>query len=182
MHTRSATISYLSQKNISDDVTPSYESMDQVQAILVDENGNSISESNNISDLSMLSYGTAVSKQLKQKTSLVQTKIDFQNNNPKFIMSDHTLDMVIADFIHSKGLPFSIVEDIKFKQLIFHATRASHNYECPSRKKICGEFLDHLYSKYKKDCQNALKIEQNKYGLSIMGDGATIKKNLYLIF
>ena len=86
------------------------------------------------------------------------------------------LDIAIADFFHSKRISFATVEDIKFKHMIFCATHAPRNYITPTRKKLCGEHLDLLYNQYISNSNDKLKIECVKFGLSIMGDGATIKK------
>jgi hypothetical protein len=108
--------------------------------------------------------------------SQIQTKLDFVNNNPKFIIEKVEMDIAIADFIHSKGLPFRLAEDIKFKQLLIQASKTSPSYEPPKRKEISGDLLNTIYGNYVDKSKSLLNVEVHKYGLSIMGDGATIKK------
>ena len=43
-------------------------------------------------------------------------------------------------------------------------------------KKICGEHLDLIYNQYISNSHDKLKIDCSKYGLTIIGDEATIKK------
>ena len=108
--------------------------------------------------------------------SLIQTRLDFNNNNPNFVLNKAELDHAIADFIHSKGLLFRLTEDIKFKQILAKASKMSPTYVPPKRKEIAGELLNSIYDNYNKNHLSLLEIDVNKYGLSIMGDGATIKK------
>ena len=108
--------------------------------------------------------------------ALIQTRIDFINNNPKYVLDKAELDTAIADFIHSKALLFRLTEDVKFKQMLDIARKMSPTYIPPKRKEIAGELLNTIYDNYVEKNISLLEIDVAKYGLSIMGDGATIKK------
>jgi hypothetical protein len=115
----------------------------------------------------------------KTNSSFIQTQIDFHNKNSKSVSDKDYLDLAIADFIHSNGLAFRIVEDNKFKRLLHYAHITSTSYQPPKRKQVSENLLDELYDNYVNVKKNLLQVEVEKYGLAIMGDGATIKKTTF---
>jgi len=106
-----------------------------------------------------------------------QTLLNFNNNQKEYVCCEEKVDVAIANLIISKGLPFSLAEDVLFQQVINVARNAPVNYQPPSRDKISGEFLEMLHNQYVEKCHEKLKINVMFNGLSIMGDGATIKKS-----
>ena len=108
--------------------------------------------------------------------------ISFNRNTGLFSNAREQMDIYVADFIYSKGLPFSIVEDPKFQLLIDYAHSVPKNYNLPSRYSVSNSLLNRLYSKYVSDHMKKLKMNEVYYGLSILGNGATIhKKSLFNI-
>ena len=86
--------------------------------------------------------------------------------------------MVIADLIHSCGLPFSLASHHKFQRVLTLAKAVSKNYVPPGRNKAGGELLDLNYEVYKTKMTDMLKKEEaNTYGITFFGDGATVKKS-----
>lgn len=86
------------------------------------------------------------------------------------------LTMAIADFVHANGLSFSIVEKPRFEKMLSLARFVGGNYKLPSRKAVSGELLDLNYRKYLERNKEELMKEADVFGLSFMGDGATVKR------
>ena len=103
----------------------------------------------------------------------IQMKLSPDIQNP---IEENKLTLKIADFIHSCGLPFSIVEDPKFKSMIFQAKAASSKYELPTRSQVAGDLLEHIYDQQLKTQYEMLAIDAKAYGLCLYGDGATVKR------
>jgi hypothetical protein len=55
------------------------------------------------------------------------------------------MDIAIADFIFSNGLPISLVECTKFEKLIQCARHIPPKYSPPYRKKMAGPLLGDIY-------------------------------------
>ena len=86
------------------------------------------------------------------------------------------MDIAVADFIFSNALPISLVECTKFQQLLKCARFIPPSYSPPNRKKMTSNLLDGLYqSAYNKQIESLLK-QAKVFGVSVFGDGATIKK------
>ena len=85
------------------------------------------------------------------------------------------MDVAISDFIHSNCLPFSLAEDSKLMTIINIARNLGGNYMPPSRKDIGGRILDALYITNWKDQMHTLLSEAKVFGITVFGDGATIK-------
>jgi hypothetical protein len=86
------------------------------------------------------------------------------------------MDIAIADFIFSNGLPISLVECAKFKKVIQSARHIFPKYTPPYRKKIAVPLLDNIYqSTYDEQMRSLLK-ESKVFGIALFGDGATILK------
>jgi len=102
--------------------------------------------------------------------------VSYTTQSRVFSTAHEQMNMYVADFIFSKALPFSIVEDPKFKLLIDNALTAPRNYQLPNRKLISNTYLDLLYSNYEKEKMEKLKKSDVYFGLSILGDGATIHR------
>ena len=141
-------------------------------------NGKNIEEPS-LSDLTDAFTPTPIQKHFSG-TSIAVPK--FTNQLMLSYENDTKMDVAIADLIASKGLPFSLVEDMKFRNLIESARKAPANYKPPSRKRIAGELLDQLHFEYKETATKKLKQSVMHFGLSVMGDGATIRKKTLINF
>jgi hypothetical protein len=92
------------------------------------------------------------------------------------------MDIAIADFIFSKGLPISLVECAKFNKLIQSVRHIPPKYTPPYRKKMAGPLLDKIYqSTYDEQMRSLLK-ESKVFGIVLCGNGATIHKVQMMIF
>ena len=79
-----------------------------------------------------------------------------------------SIHAVLADFIFSAGLPFSIVEHPKFKLL---AKRLRPMYDPPTRKTIVNKYLDAQYKTLKTTFSN--KLAQKPLRFTLVTDGWT---------
>jgi len=86
------------------------------------------------------------------------------------------LDIAIADFIHSNLLSFSIAGCLKFQRVLDLAGQVvGQGYKPPHRHDIAGSLLTQLY-KESWDVQiKSLLTESKLFGITVFGDGATIK-------
>ncbi len=84
------------------------------------------------------------------------------------------MHVAIADFIHSNCLPFLLVEDQKFMKVI-KVARTVGQYKPPTRKLIGGKYLDAIHEINWKEQMKSLLSEANIFGITLIGDGATIK-------
>ncbi len=114
-----------------------------------------------------------------------QTDIQHSNNS--------ILEMAIADFFHCEDIPDCVVESTRFKKLLEKSRYVGSDFNIPRRKKIGGKLLflltfmpifanklsgDLLDINFQAiyDSNKRLTTENaNVFGLSWIGDGATIK-------
>ena len=101
-----------------------------------------------------------------------QTKMWSSASDPA---AELQMDVAIADFILSKNYDFSLAEDEKFKHMIDVARKLPPNYKPPSAYKVGGELLTKLYDVNWERETNMLLKDSRTFGISIYGDGATIK-------
>jgi hypothetical protein len=85
------------------------------------------------------------------------------------------MDVAIADFIHSHLLPFSLAQDPKLMKIIEEARKLGSGYKPPDRHDIAGKYLDALYVAHWKQQMKTLLSEAQAFGITVFGDGATIK-------
>ena len=85
------------------------------------------------------------------------------------------MDVALSDFLHSHCLPFSLAEDAKMLHLIQVARGLDPNYKPPSRDLIGTKYLDAIHENSHKEQMTALLSEAKIYGVTVFGDGATIK-------
>ncbi len=85
------------------------------------------------------------------------------------------MDVAIADFIHSHLLPFSSAQDPKLVKIIEEARKLGPSYLPPNRNDIAGKYLDALYVAHWKEQMKTLLSEAWVFGITVFGDGATIK-------
>ncbi len=92
------------------------------------------------------------------------------------------MDIAIADFIFSNGLPSSIVECAKFNKLIQSSRHIPPKYTPPYRKKMAGPLLGNIYQSTYDEQKRSLSKESNVFGMALFGDGATILKVPMMFF
>ena len=91
------------------------------------------------------------------------------------------MDVALSDFLHSHCLPFLLADDAKMLQLIHVALSLGPCYKPPSRKLIAGKYLDAIHETSYKQQMTALLSEAKIYGVTVFGDGATIKSVQLLV-
>jgi hypothetical protein len=95
----------------------------------------------------------------------------WRSGNPN---AQEHMNMVIADFIHSNCLPFSFTEDPKFFKLI-HTARQLGSFQPPTWQAIAGKYIDALHEINWKEQMKTIISEGNTFGITVYGDGETIK-------
>lgn len=86
------------------------------------------------------------------------------------------LDIAIADFIHSNLLSFSIAGYPKFQRILDLAAQVvGQGYKPPHRNEIGGSLLTQLYNDDWDVQIKSLLTESKLFGITVFGDGATIK-------
>jgi len=84
--------------------------------------------------------------------------------------------MAIADFFHRENISNVVVETPRFKWMVHVLSKIGSDFEIPKRKQIGGPLLDlNFQTKYNDNKTNLLK-SVNVFGLSFLGDGATVKR------
>ena len=85
------------------------------------------------------------------------------------------LDVAIAHYLIAKQHSFYEAEDFLFTRVIATALQINSNYKPPGRNEIGGTLLDATYLAYYQDKLCKLLKDVNIFGVSIYGDGVTIK-------
>ena len=85
------------------------------------------------------------------------------------------MDIAVADMIHSNSMPSTFARDIKFLKVISLARTLPSNYITPDRHAVGGKLLKTLYTINWREGVTLLVADSKLYGVSIFGDGATIK-------
>jgi hypothetical protein len=86
------------------------------------------------------------------------------------------LDIAVADFIHSNLLSFSIAGCPKFQRILDLAGQVvGQGYKPPHREEIGGPLLTQLYNQNWDLQIKSLLTESKLFGVTVFGDGATIK-------
>jgi hypothetical protein len=103
----------------------------------------------------------------------IQSTLTTESPNPA---AEQALTTAIADMVHSLGHPFTTVSDPKFKRVITLAKYVPSTYKAPSRQEVSGELLKLNYQQLIKRQLKTLKDNAEDFGLTLYGDGATVKK------
>ncbi len=108
---------------------------------------------------SSISCSVSYSKGWKSATllppSMQQMRLIGTKHDPH---ATERMDIAIADFIFSNGLPMSLVECTNFHRLIQSARHIPPKYTPPYRKKMAGPLLDNIYqSTYDEQMRSLLK-------------------------
>lgn len=101
-----------------------------------------------------------------------QTKIWEPPCDPKATME---MDVAIADLVHSNLYKFNFAEDAKFQRVLDIARRLPPNYKPPSAHIVGGVLLSKLYDVNWNLETASLLADAHTFGISVYGDGATIK-------
>jgi hypothetical protein len=109
---------------------------------------------------------------LKKPPAMLQLSIH-NGPNPD---GESALTAAVADMIHSMGLPFSLSTDPKFRRVIKLARNVGSNYMTPTRQRIGSDLLELNYNMYIRSTKEVLLHQAETYGLTLYGDGATVKK------
>jgi len=110
--------------------------------------------------------------QKKSKPSVTQMKLCGNAIDPN---PGACMNVAIADFIHSHCLPFSLAQDTKLMKIVEVARKLDPLYLPPHRNDVGGKYLDALYVTHLKEHMKTLLSEARIFGITIFGDGATIK-------
>ena len=131
-------------------------------------------------DQSMTSFLTKVSSKQSSQTSTPHSDTSsiptLHSNASIYSGNESRLTMAIADFIYSEGLPFSICECPRFKQIIQLSKGVRASYEPPKREAVRTSLLQLSWENNKKRTREKLLREAEVFGISFLGDGATLKK------
>jgi hypothetical protein len=120
----------------------------------------------------MPSFFQPQGKKFKSDGGLTQMKLCGNSVDPN---AAGRMNIAIADFLHSHCLPFSMANDPKLAKIIEIARTLGPNYKPPYRDTISGKYLNALYSTYWTEQMKTLLSEARVFGLTLFGDGATIK-------
>jgi hypothetical protein len=132
---------------------------------------------------SSISRSLSYSKRWKSVTSLPpsmqQMTLIGTKHDPH---ASEWMDIAIAGFIFSNGLPISLVEWANFHKLIQSARHIPPKYSPPYRKKLAGPLLDDIYQSIYDEQMRSLLKESKVFGIALFGDGSTIQKSPMMIF
>ncbi len=134
----------------------------------------SVNKSSSISSSTPRSSTPRLFFNLKKSKSGVVTQMKLCGNaiDPN---APACMDVAIADFIHSNCLPFSSAGDLKLMKIIEEARNLSPSCTPPARHDIGGKYLDAHYITHWEEQMKTLLSEAGIFGVTIFGDGATIK-------
>ena len=90
------------------------------------------------------------------------------------------MDVRIADFILSNGLPPSLSECPKLKLMLEQAKFVPNTYKPPTRQTVAGPLLDATYSTVNEETEAKILKESREFGITIFGDGATYLRIPYI--
>lgn len=86
------------------------------------------------------------------------------------------LSVAIADMIHSDGLPFSFAGSSRLAKVIRLSKLVDKDFKPPSRNVVAGSLLELSYKANWEENKEILLAEAEMFGISLLGDGATIGK------
>ena len=127
---------------------------------------------------------SSVAKRIKTSTVEAAEEERRLNNQMSLETSLHQngvrLTAAIANFVHSEGLPFSVVDKPTFHAMLAEARYAPAKYSIPNRRLIGGNLLDLTYATYFDDNIAKLNVGIEMYGICLYGDSATIRRKPFL--
>ena len=84
--------------------------------------------------------------------------------------------MAIADLFHCENITDATADSTRFALVLKRARLVGNDFKIPRRKKIGGELLDVNYKSCYNENKAAILKEAPVFGLTWMGDGATIHR------
>lgn len=84
--------------------------------------------------------------------------------------------LILTVLICTLGLSFSITQSAQFKQMIAKARTVRSGFVPPTRNALSGRLLEMSYKKTLDECMAKLMKDADIYGISLFGDGATVRK------
>ena len=116
------------------------------------------------------------SKRARQEYSQPSIEASIQNQTDIRKSNNSRLQMAIADLIHCEGLAFAISESPRMMAVIRVARLVGNDFTPPSRRQVSGKLLTANYNNTREDNLRSINNDAETFGLTFMGDGATIKK------
>ena len=116
---------------------------------------------------------SSVSTRIPSNTRMMQLTLDVQQPNSS---NELALTVAIADMIHSCGLPFNLADEPKLAKIIKLARCVRSTYKPPTRQDVACRLLKFNYKQLQERQCEQLKTDANIYGLTLYGDGATVKR------
>ena len=105
-----------------------------------------------------------------QRTMSSCIDIDIRKSN------NAAAEMAIANFFHTANIPDAVVESPEFKMLVRQCRLVDKDFVIPNRMKIGGELLNINYNNITAINKTNLLKEAGVFGITVMGDGATIHR------
>ena len=96
------------------------------------------------------------------------------------VSNNHLLEIAIADFFHCDNISDVAVESPRFLKVLKFARMTTNSFKVPNRRKIAGPLLQRNYNTTVAENRSLLLEEPNVWGLSWMGDGATVKRMSFM--
>jgi hypothetical protein len=140
----------------------------------VQESLSSISTKRGGGDVSMHLFGSESASAKKKKNYHQLTLVTNASNNLK--QAAFELNTAIAHFLVANSLPFSLAEDPLLKRMLVLSRNVNSTYEPPSRYEISGKYLTLIHDSYCREGIERLVGGGPSFGISIFGDGATIRR------
>jgi len=140
----------------------------------VQESLSSISTKRGGGDVSMHLFGSESASAKKKKNYHQLTLVTNASNNLK--QAAFELNTAIAHFLVPNSLPFSLAEDPLLKRMLVLSRNVNSTYEPPSRYEISGKYLTSIHDSYRREGIERLVGGGPSFGISIFGDGATIRR------
>lgn len=105
-----------------------------------------------------------------QKSIMSSMNMDIRKSN------NAAAEMAIADFFHSSNIPDAVVECPEFKRLVRQCRLIDKDFVIPNSNKMGGELLDINFKNISSINKTNLLKEASVFGITLMGDGATIHR------
>jgi hypothetical protein len=93
---------------------------------------------------------------------------------------NHTVSLHHDCYIQVNGFPLSTGEDPAFQKMCVRTRNTNNSYAAPSKDRVGGPLLLENLQAYKKAEKKKLLDDAEVFGLSLYGDGATIKTTILI--
>ena len=92
------------------------------------------------------------------------------------VCNNSKLTVAICNMIYADGLPFSFIQSRRLAEVLRLAKLVDSTYCVPTRNAVSGELLELSYQSAWEVNKQLLISEGETFGISMLGDGATISK------